>query len=229
METASSTHLSDSQPETRLASGDGDSPPQPAGRRRAGRDDGFWEEFVRRHGGRVRRAAWGALRGRGLAPRADRIDDLTQEIYCRLLQRGSGSWGLAGRSGPQVAGYLRRVARSVLVDRLRAAGALKRGGIGLGAAGDEPAEVADRAEGPEQRLLRRERRRRFAGCCRRAAGSVRPCRDLRIFMLAVVGGWTSREIAERLGGGLRPSGVDSVVWRMRRRLAAAGHSVPSRR
>ena len=42
------------------------------------------------------------------------LDDLTQEIYCRLLQRGSGSWGLAGRSGPQVAGYLREKMRSAV-------------------------------------------------------------------------------------------------------------------
>jgi len=56
----------------------------------------------------------------------------------------------------------------------------------------------------------------------------RSVRDLNVLYLAFFEGHSSREICRRLGGGLTPSCVDSMVHRLKHRLAAFGLQLPKR-
>jgi DNA-directed RNA polymerase specialized sigma24 family protein len=141
-----------------------------------------------------------------------------------------------------VAAYLRRVAENVALDQLRAGGAAKRrparaADAPLGeAAADDVAQAAG-GPTPEELLLSKERRRLFVqGAAQAAAGGahlapgarrVRRSRDLFVLGLALEG-LSSREIADRLGGVIAPSSVDSVIHRLRRRLAKEGMALPRR-
>jgi len=187
---------------------------------------GGWDDLVRRFGGPLERMAAEALCRVGQPPERHRVEDLVQEVYCRLLAQGRG-FDPHRRREPQVVAYLRRAVRSAAVDGVRAAGAAKR-------RSGEPvpgavAEPIDPAPDPEQRLLARDRRRRLLARCRAAAGrGPAAARDTRLLALTVIGGWTSREIAAASGGRVRSSTVDAAVCRMRRRLAASGVRLPRR-
>lgn len=197
-------------------------------------DHDVLDELARRYGRCLRRMAAEAL-GR-LGQRADRhrIEDLVQDVYCKLLTSGRPP-DPRGRRERQVLAYLRRTVRSAAVDGLRIAAAAKRSNgdrrsrtsvIAGPAAETDP---VDPAPTPEQRLLMRDRRRRFLAACRSAAGSgPRAARDARVTMLALLDGWSSREISAALGGRLRPASVDAAVSRMRGRLAAVGVVLPRR-
>jgi len=187
---------------------------------------GGWDELVRRFGGPLERMAAEALWRIGRTPERHRVEDLVQEVYCRLLAQ-NGGFDPRRRGDPQVFAYLRRAVRSAAVDGVRAAGAAKR------RAGEQVegavAEPIDPAPDPEQRLLARDRRRRMLARCRAAAGrGPRAARDTRLLALTVIGGWTSREIAAASSGRVRSSTVDAAVCRMRRRLAASGVRLPRR-
>jgi RNA polymerase sigma factor (sigma-70 family) len=195
--------------------------------------EGFIARFDRPLGAAVRRA----LARFGLRPRRELVEDLVQEAYCRLLEAGPLPGDFRGRSDREVTSYLSRIARSLVVDRLRSRRAVKRGGdwrrvpAGSGGLeGDVVARVADPAPSPEDRLLAGERRRLFLDRCRRSAGSGRVGRrNLRILELALLEGWSSREIAREVGGGMRASSVDTLIHRMKRRLAVGGLHLPRRR
>lgn len=194
-----------------------------------------WNEFVDRYARPLHAAVRRALTR--VQRRADRelVEDLVQEVWCRLLEQGVRPHRFRGRAHREVAGYLGRVAASVVVDRTRAACAVKRGGeqrtlrIEGGAGDRRPLDrLPDPAPSPEHRTLRRERRRLLVDRCRRLAGSGGlGRRNARIAVLALVGGWTSREIAAAVGG-LAPSSVDSVIHRIKRRLATGGRPLPRR-
>jgi RNA polymerase sigma factor (sigma-70 family) len=198
----------------------------PAGRMAIG-----WPALVERHGERVRRAVRRALAALDERGDADRVDDLVQEVWCRLLERErTGRRGVRGASDGEIAAYLARVAASVVVDALRAAGAAKRrprGFVRLDAGGDAVQPV-DRRSCPLRRLLARERLRGHLALCRALVGARNRSERLRIVHLAVVSGLTSREIAARLGGRWTPGGIDSLLFRLRRRLAAHGEPLPVR-
>jgi DNA-directed RNA polymerase specialized sigma24 family protein len=49
-----------------------------------------------------------------------------------------------------------------------------------------------------------------------------------VLHLALYEGLSSREISERLGGALRPTSVDSLIFRLRRRLSRFGLPLPRR-
>lgn len=188
------------------------------------RPDG-WDELVRRFRGPLERMAAEALLRVGRTPERHRVEDLVQEVYCRLLAQGGG-FDPRRRRDPQVFAYLRRAVRSAAIDEVRAAGAAKRSGEPVPIALVEP---VDPAPDPEQLLLARDRRRRMLARCRAAAGrGPRAARDARLLALTVIGGWTSREIAAASGGRVRSSTVDAAVCRMRRRLAASGVRLPRR-
>jgi RNA polymerase sigma factor (sigma-70 family) len=165
--------------------------------------------------------------------REDR-QDLLQEVYFRLLEKQGQRLRRCRAQGQQAVGaYLSRIAESVVIDHLRAEAATKRGrGRVVSDAGDGelgPFERApDRGPSPEERVLLREKRRLFARHCRDAVGPRHATRDLRVLYLAFFEGWTSGEISGRLGGGLTPSSVDSLLHRLKRRLARAGLQVPRR-
>lgn len=199
-----------------------------------GSDPRVWEEFVRRFGVRLEGGVRRALRRVGALPRGDELDDYVQDVYCRLLENGARSLRLCrGGEEGSVGAYLGRVAETVVIDRLRASAALKRGRDRLVSppahVEPDPVErVQDRAPSPEERLLARERRLLFLVRCRRAAGPRHPRRDFHVLRLAFLEGLSSREICRRMGRGLTPASVDSLVHRARRRLESDGVSVPRR-
>ena len=62
-----------------------------------------------------------------------------------------------------------------------------------------------------------------------SAGPVTTRRDLQILYLAFFEGLSSRQVAAVVGRGLNSNSVDSVIYRVKRRLARAGVRLPRRR
>jgi RNA polymerase sigma factor (sigma-70 family) len=198
----------------------------------AGGCDLAWREFVERFHGRLIHAVRRTLlRLGGDAPHEERVDDLVQEIYCRLLSEGRRRQSFRGVTEGQLMTYLQRVVASVVIDARREALAEKRAG-GFRVAWQEwkllpeAAVVAD--ESPEERLLAEERRRGLLAICRDALGRQADATTARIARLALLEGWSSREIAERLDGRMGTAGIDSLIYRLRRRLAGRGIDLPRR-
>ena len=164
------------------------------------------------------------------------VEDLVQEVWCRVFERCRHRLvGLAaGAEGHLTFSYLAQMARNVAVDRVRAERAAKRGGGWLrrDAAdedGDAVSELPDPAPCPEQRLLARERRRRFRQRCRPYVSRRSAGRDLAIVERALLDGWSSRQILRALDGRLSQSSVDTLVHRVRRGLATEGVEVAPRK
>jgi len=196
-----------------------------------------WEELVRRYGaaleGQVRKSLHNA--GFPLAP--EQVEERVQEVYCRLVQGGTGRLRLLRRwSERQVVAYLARIAERVVVDELRSKATIKRGGLRVAFGGclSRLAErIADPRGNPEEQYMLAEARRLMLERCRRLAQSMiwrhDRARVLRVLQLAFLEGWSSREIACAEGGKLAASSVDTLVHRARRRLARSGLQVPNRR
>lgn len=183
-----------------------------------------WEELLGHYGPRLAAGVRRAFKRAGSPPSAEDVEELLQEVYCRLLEHGGRRLlRCHGSSEAEVGAYLLRLAENAALDHLRAAGAAKRGTdlqVALDAGpGARLSEVlSDSEASPEERVLDGERRRRLLVLCRRLAAGRYPRRNLAIFRLAVFEGWSSREIARACGGSLAPSSIDSVLHRMRRRL-----------
>jgi RNA polymerase sigma factor (sigma-70 family) len=198
----------------------------------AGNCDRAWREFVERFHSRLITAVRRTLLRLG-DPGADveRVEDLVQEVYCRLLGDGHRRRRFHGSSEAQLMTYLQRVAVSVVVDARREALAEKRW-AGHRVAWAEwrlaPAICVDTGDGPEARLLAGERRRAFLAICRRALGRRADATTAKVARLALFDGWTSREIAADLGGRMTVAGIDSIICRLRRNLAAQGIALPRR-
>jgi len=195
---------------------------------------GSWDELVHELGPvlsrLVRREV--ALRSRD---GSGEVEDLVQEAWCRLLADGRRRMrAFRGDTGGELAVYLAAVARSVVADHLRAAASAKRGG-GIaplritGEGGVEVIPVRDPAPSPERRLLAREQGREARERLRELAGPRTSPRRLRLLELALVHDLPSAEISRRVAPELAPSSIDSIVCRFRRRVAARGIGVPSRR
>jgi RNA polymerase sigma factor (sigma-70 family) len=195
------------------------------------RDDRAWDEFVRRFQPRLRAAVRRVLRRLDHPAALDAVEDLVQDVYCRLLERGAGSF--RGDSEGEVLTYLQRVCESVVVDRLRCRATAKRGGrtrfVELHEGEGTLAEVvADGGSSPEARCLHRELRGLLLDGCRDGVDGPWRERNLAIFELAVLDGWTSREIAQGFDCGLKVGSIDSVVHRQRRKLKQRGLEAPPR-
>lgn len=188
-----------------------------------------WGEFVHRYGPAIESGVRRALRRAGFDQAdLDRVEDLTQECYCRLIEaRGRRLRSFRGSAEAELRVWLRSVAERSSLDRLRAARADKRGRSLLRPAFErrEKPLLADPVASPERRLLGRERLRLAT---RRWRALVRSDREARVVRMVFLAGLTSREIAEASGGALTPSSVDSVVFRFRRRLEAEGLPIPVR-
>lgn len=201
----------------------------------AGCDGGAWDELMVRFGRRLSSGVGRALRRAGLRPRRQDREDYLQEVYCRLLEdRGRRLRRCRGSGERAVGAYLSRIAESVTLDHLRSQAADKRGGgrvVSLERPGrfGKTRSVRDLAASPEERLLAREKRTVFIRRCRRAAGPKTTRRDLRILYLAFFVGLSSRQVARIVGGGMSPNSVDSVIYRVRRRLEKGGVPLPRRR
>ncbi len=186
-----------------------------------------WALLVERHGAGLRRRVRRTLAAAGARVRAEQVEEVVQEVYCRLLAaEGRRLRGCRAGNEQELAAYLGRVAERVALDHLRTVAAAKRGGGRLiELCPEEMAErAADPAASPEERLLAAERRREFLERCRALARPGRERRDARIAVLALFDGWTCCEIAAAAGGRLTAGSVASVVHRMRQRLAVEGIS-----
>lgn len=190
----------------------------------------WWSDLVRRHHPRLVAAVRRALFRHGLESGSDSPEDLAQEVWCRLLCRGDGARRFRGTSEGEAAVYLRRIVDSVVADAARAARAQKRSvdrTLSLEEVGEAVAPTGERSS-PELRLLARERRQLFLERCRDALGRRASPLALRVAELAVLHGLSSGEIARRLDGRLRPGAIDTLICRLRRRLAVLGVSLPRR-
>lgn len=192
-----------------------------------------WGDLVRRYGPQLRARLGRTLLRGGWRPLPERIDELVQEVYCRLLAAGGRRLGgFRGDTRAQLEAYLGRIAERIAIDELRAMRAAKRDGRRLAQLGLLEPEALERTVDPEgtplDQLLTEERWRQFSSACRRLAARRTGRRDAHIARLAILEGWTSREIARILGGRLRPSSIDSVLHRLKRRLAAEGVDLPRR-
>lgn len=185
-----------------------------------------WSRLVRRYGRPLRAIARRLLRMHGMPARAEDVQELMQDLWCRVFERAPGAVFANADDGTMT--YLGTALRNLASDRVRAASAAKRGGfrrrVSLGSVGALP--TADPS--PEERLLGREERHRLLARIRPLASTSRRRRDLMIFERALLDGWSSRQIARALGGALAPSSIDSLVHRLRRDFADEGIELPRR-
>jgi len=190
-----------------------------------------WNLLVDRLGPPVRGGVLGALALCRESGDPDLVDELVQEVWCRLLERERRVLALCrGTSDHAVLGYVRRVAARVAVDVLRAGGARKRRPLHLASLDDPERALPPAADGrscPERSLLARERIDGLLGLCRELLGHRAHADRVRIVRLAWLEGRSSTEIAAELPG-WTVTGIDSLLHRLRRRLAARGVLVPRR-
>ncbi len=189
-----------------------------------------WHVFVERFGWQVRNVArLGALR-LGLTLEESDLEEIVQELYCRLLApRGLR---FHGRTDSELWSFLGSVCRNLTVDRMRSFATQKRLSwekqLPLENRSPATARLRSPILDPEERLLGRERRRRFFEHCLEIARCDRVMLELRVLRLAVLEGWTSREIARHLHHRLSAGQVDLLVHRLRRHLAKDGIALPRR-
>ena len=204
--------------------------------RRCAACDADWEPLVRRVEPTLRSALAGLGRSYGVPLTRDLVDEVLQETYVRLFQNDRRVLrGCRGSSESTIMSYLRRVARSALIDWLRARRAVKRGpGTELSidlqeGIQDETGsqELAGVATNPIDDIYVEELRGRFRReCWYVASPRGTALRDIWITERMVVDGWTSQEAANVVE--LAPATVATVITRMRRELRRKGLQVPGR-
>ncbi len=198
--------------------------------------DGDWAPLVQRVEPALRRTLVALGRSYGLHLTRDLVDEVLQETYVRLLQNNRRVLrGCKGRTKSTIMSYLRSVARSALVDWLRARKALKRGASSELSI-DLPEILADESDrqefpraaaNPFNDIYVRELRYRFRReCWYVASGRATGLRDTWITERMVVDGWSSHEAANAVE--LAPATVATVISRMRRELRRRGLEVPDR-
>lgn len=157
------------------------------------------------------------------------VDDLTQEVWCRLLERRALARCRAACDATRRR-YLRTIATHVVVDAMRSRGARKRQPAALLSLDAARCELAHRAApgySPERRLLAREELRALVRLCREIVGNGSPER-WRVVRLGLFEGRPSSEIACGLGGRWSVLAIDSFLARLRRRLDGKGVRVAER-
>ena len=182
-----------------------------------------WEELVGRYAGGLKKRVRGVLRRSGVRPRCEQVEEIVQEVYCRLLAAGGRRMQACRATGhEQVGAFLGRVAERVALDQVRQARAQKRGGDQTFETAADERAVDPRAN-PEERVLRRERLRLTAQHCGSLAATAEQGearRNARILALAI-GGWNRTDILRLLGGAhpdLTSHTVDALLLRLRHRL-----------
>lgn len=179
-----------------------------------------WDVLVERYGRCVEHGVHLALDRFGLSPEPALVEDLTQEAYCRLVEGGGRRLRtFRGTVPAELAAWLRRIAEHTALDHLRAAAAAKRGGDRVVGESAVAQDREDPVACPQTRIEDRERLRHFARRCRALTEGEE---NARILKLVLVGGWTSRDVARASRGTVSPSRVDSLVYRLRRRLKEEG-------
>lgn len=189
-----------------------------------------WAAFIDRFGQRLAAGVCSAFRRAGVACPPEELDDVVQEVYCRLLRRRRAALrACRGREDCEIDAYLFRLAQRVALDHLRARAAARRGGDVTHVSdgdGSPAAGLASREPSPEDRTLLTEQWRLLAARCGRSPDTEDL--DRRLLVWSLRDGLTSAEIARRLRGRIGPSGVDTRLHRMRHRLAAEGVLLPRR-
>ncbi|MCP4203646.1 MAG: sigma-70 family RNA polymerase sigma factor [bacterium] len=188
----------------------------------AGRRTGDWQELIKRHGAEVRRTVRRAAARHGLPLTGPDLDEMVQDLYCRLLAVRRRSF--RGRSEYELWRYVMCVAQSLVVDRQRLQGARKRR-HSMSPSPADPSRLPSPKLDPEERLLKKERRKVFY---RRCFEVVRCGLELRALKMALLEGWSSRDVARELRGGLSADRVDRLVYLLRRHLAREGIRMPRR-
>ncbi len=191
----------------------------------ARRRTGDWQELINRHGHEIRRAVQLAANRSGLALVGPDLDELVQDFYCRLLAVRDPEFN--GRTDDELWRYVLRVAQSLVVDRLRLQGASKRSPRTRSRSAD-PSRLSSSKLDPEQILLKKERRRVFFAHCFEVVSCDRVTLELRALTMALLDGWSSRDIAGELKGALSSARVDRLVCLLRRRLLRDGIRMPRR-
>jgi DNA-directed RNA polymerase specialized sigma24 family protein len=183
------------------------------------RPEAAWEELIGRYGAGIKARVRGVLRRAGQQPRTEQVEEIVQEVYCRLLAGGGRRLRRCrATSAGQVGAFLGKVAERVALDQLRAARAQKRGGDQPAGGGADERAVDPRAN-PEELVLMRERLRLFLERCGVLAGRRDYRRNARILALAV-DGWSSGDIARIVGGTFTARSIDGLLLRVRRYVAA---------
>lgn len=198
-----------------------------------------WEVFVRRYGPWLRRRCWYALTRWDSRPHRDDVDELVQEVYCRLLEnRRHRLMSFRGANEKALRTFLAKVLRTVVVNHVRYRQAARRchsptdQDMLYSYRKDKPLweppldQVPCLSQSPERRALAIQQREQLRERCRRNLGRRSWRRDADILCLALFDGWSSREIAPEVR--LSPSAVDSALARARSRLTAAGVELPER-
>ena len=195
-------------------------------------NDEAWYQFQRRYGRYLRRLVWRTVRQHHLGLLEHEVEELLQELFCRLL--AGRSRGFVARSDRQLWAYLSQALFHLLVDRFRRSRLEKRflaslrcriDMAWLTAPFDEGALVAT----PEDDVLRREGRQELNTAADRAVRSDRRALELGALRMALLEGYSSREISQLTGGRLTPRRVDRLVYHLRKRVVAAGLGVIPRR
>jgi len=192
---------------------------------RAAGEDTTWELFVRHHEKTLRVWILRGLARTGMATRHEQVDDLIQDAYCRLFDRYGHDLTplLVAREAPR-SSYLRQTAWSVVRDAMRRERAVKRGwGVTVSMEIDQEARLAARYpapdRSPEQRTLARVGYRhalkQLQGYLDR---SLRGRRDLTVLLLYTLNDCSYEEIARALPGNITPSGICTLISRLRLRL-----------
>ncbi|MEO1366335.1 MAG: sigma factor, partial [Acidobacteriota bacterium] len=199
-----------------------------------------WCRFKERYEGAIRNIAARALCQLGFGTCRDAVDELVQEVYLRWLRSDSG---FDGAGAGAFWNFIRASVRHAMHDRRRFLAAEKR----RPRAGAVHSVNSQKPPGPHEAYVRDEARRTFLDHCLAIGemssagglrsgvgegdGSVGSTDDGRRRALAlggvVLGGCTTREAATFLGVGV--SAVDSMLRRLRRRLAAHGVEMPPHR
>lgn len=211
-----------------------------------------WEELIGRFGAGLKARVGSVLRRSGVRPRSEHVEEIVQEVYCRLLAGGGRRLRRCrATSESQVGAFLGRVAERVALDQLRAARAQKRGGANaavgapaavgaLGALGSGAAVEAEgwlgerwghrgghaeRAVDPRanpEELVLSRERLRLF---LERCGALAGRRDYRRnarILALAVTGMNSSEIARAVGGALTARSIDGLLLRVRRHVAAHG-------
>ena len=163
---------------------------------------------------RIRRA----LNLMAIQPEPWLVEEILQEVYFRLLVAGALR-RLRGRTLGELVSFLGTVAERTAFDHARQARASKRDGareVRLGRRKME--QIADPRQSPERDLLLADTERHFLRRCRDLPERGPRGRNAWVARLALVEGWTSREIAEASGGRLSAPSVACLIHRLRRRF-----------
>jgi DNA-directed RNA polymerase specialized sigma24 family protein len=189
-----------------------------------------WYQFQQRYGRYLKGVVCRTARRNHGHLSEHEIEELLQELFCRVL---------AGRrpcvldwSDRQLWAYLSQITFRLLVDRHRHRLRQKKSFRlirGMGSKWFPSRFAVDNRPSPEELVLRQDGWRQLDAL---AAQVVRPDRrslELRGLRMALLEGYSSREIAQLTGGRLKGRRVDRLVFCLRKKLLAAGLALPPRR